>query len=237
VPSLILIGPPSSDFSGSTDKKLNTAMAARSDPKQFAASFMLEKKMATMHILCAHDLSSVVSFDATEPNKKILEYEPAIKLPNSSSLDSFLEGANGIVGDAFTAAGLGKASGNIDSGNCDEVTKKITEAAYIKLKKYLDGEKMKKIDKLMSNVGCNDGTEQWVSNKNIDAFLTSVEGICAKKEVGDYEVTVLSSMMKKGSVDEFTISNADEHFRTFNFKAPTAPGRCGRFSSRGWGAK
>ena len=366
VPRLILIGPPSSDFSGSTDKKLNTAMAALSDPKQFAASFMLEKKTATMHILCAHDLSSVVSFDVTEPNKMIQEYAPAIKLslkalklvsigaklatglpfplPDSSSLDSFLEGANDIVGDAFSDAGMDKVSGAIDSGNCDEETKKITGAAYVKLKKYLtagDGAKMKKIEAAMSKVGCKDGTEQWVSNKNIDAFLTSVEGSSVKKQVGDFEVTVRPSMtsgslppppaidaevaalkeriaelelpsnssgstggrqhsgklvqegnlekkgggtsfmgntnyksryfklyettarspslffyadakgaqkgnvplagaiitLKKGSVDEFTISNADEHFRTFNFKAPTAPGRCGRFSSRGWGAK
>ena len=45
-----------------------------------------------------------------------------------------------------------------------------------------------------SKVGCKDGTEQWVSNKNFDAFLTSVEGSSVKKEVGDYEVSVRPSL-------------------------------------------
>ena len=145
-------------------------MTALSDPKQFATSFMLQKTV-TLHILCAHDLSSVVSFDVTEPNKMIQDYAPAFKfflkafklvsigtkiatglpflLPELSLPDSFLEGADGIVGDAFTAAGKVEASGNIDSGKWDEETKKITGAAYIKLKKYLtalDGAKMKEIE-------------------------------------------------------------------------------------------
>ncbi|GMI25301.1 hypothetical protein TeGR_g4627 [Tetraparma gracilis] len=137
VPRFILMGPPSSDFAGSVDGKLNQAMAAMTNPTAFAKSFMLQKKTATIHILCAHDLSSVVSFDITEPNK------------------------------------------------------------YVKLKKFLtvgDGAKMKKIEAAMSKVGCKDGSETWVSNKNIDAFLQSVEGSSAKRDVGDYEVEVRKSI-------------------------------------------
>ncbi|GMI33699.1 hypothetical protein TeGR_g13216, partial [Tetraparma gracilis] len=59
------------------------------------------------------------------------------------------------------------------------------------LKKFLtvgDGAKMKKIEAAMSKIGCKDGSETWVSNKNIDAFLQSVDGSTAKRDVGDYEV-------------------------------------------------
>jgi hypothetical protein len=67
----------------------------------------------------------------------------------------------------------------------------------VKLKKYLtsgDGAKMKKIEASMSKVGCKDGSETWVSNKNIDAFLQSVDGSSAKRDVGDYEIEVRRSI-------------------------------------------
>ena len=57
-----------------------------------------------------------------------------------------------------------------------------------------DWAKMKKIEASMSKVGCKDGSETWVSNKNIDAFLQSVDGSTAKRDVGDYEVQVRRSV-------------------------------------------
>ena len=71
VPRFILMGTPlSSSTPALGSKRLDS----------FLSSFMMSDTTATCYVLCAHDLSSAVSFEIKEPKKWIKEHAPAIKI-------------------------------------------------------------------------------------------------------------------------------------------------------------
>ena len=127
---LILIGPPATskeEITGKMDLEadIDKAHSMLSSPLTFAKSFMLTKTTAVVHVLCAYDISTCVSFEIKEPKEFIKKHAPAIKIslkvmklaafgtklvtgialpfttPDTSTVDSFLDSASGMCDAAF----------------------------------------------------------------------------------------------------------------------------------------
>ena len=104
--------------------------------------------------------------------------------PDSASFDSYLSEADAMIGEALVASGLNDPTMAVGSIGKGDTGGAITGSVYESVKTFLEGDKMKEIEKKMTKVACGDGTELWVAKENLNAFLASQKGssVPPKKE-------------------------------------------------------
>ena len=225
VPRLILIGPPTTskeEITGKMDLEadIDKAHSMLSSPLTFAKSFMLTKTTAVVHVLCAYDISTCVSFEIKEPKEFIKKHAPAIEIslkvmklaafgtklvtgialpfttPDTSTVDSFLDSASGMCDAAFDGAGLEgseerAALKNIDDGGtCDAKTKAIAGLAFEQLKGFL-------------------GTEERMA-----VILESMVKVRGKDGIENW--------VSKANLDKFCQENAADGFKAVSDAAPVS---------------
>mmetsp|Transcript_1149 Transcript_1149/g.2561 ORF Transcript_1149/g.2561 Transcript_1149/m.2561 type:complete len:1361 (+) Transcript_1149:214-4296(+) len=230
VPKYIMVGPPR----GETLNRANLS------------NYMLaSSQKATLHILCAHDLSVAVSFDINEPHNWVKEYASAIKLtlqslrlvhsgaknvaslpfplPEGVSLDAFLASSSDQLASCFPLGSEGnEALKNIDIGGVSTPqTKEMTSSCYKKLATHFSNHDTgwaRKLLRAMDKIRNKNGGEEWLSVRNLESY-------CEANEALEVEIVVVSpatTYRGGGGGDSSSVASMSMSVSPADFAAPTS---------------